>query len=189
MVIVGEPTDLKVISSHFGFLSFKIQSVGIAAHSSKPKEGRNAIVQLLYVVQKIISMKLQHGSILCLGKISGGTADNVIPSFASASFSMRIAPEDKTNYFEIISQHLIEHVTLEAPYQVKGASYKPTSELDFLPVGDRAKYFTELSFFQHGVILGPGSVNDAHKDTEKIVKSELHEAVNIYKQILKNYTK
>ena len=59
--------------------------------------------------------------------------------------------------------------------------------MDFLGQGQTVKYFTELSFCNNGIVLGPGDIKYAHGPDEKILKSELSKAVDIYVQILKKY--
>ncbi len=44
--IVGEPTDLQIAVGHKGFSWIEIVTEGRAAHGSRPKEGRDAILQM-----------------------------------------------------------------------------------------------------------------------------------------------
>ena len=53
--IVGEPTQLKVVTAHKGIDYFCIKVRGVAAHSSKPTNGANAIYAAAEIVLKIES--------------------------------------------------------------------------------------------------------------------------------------
>src|SRR3546814_1563337 len=44
MVIVGEPTDMRIINGHKGCYLFETRVKGQAAHSSQPHHGGNAIL-------------------------------------------------------------------------------------------------------------------------------------------------
>ncbi len=186
-VIVGEPTSLKIVNAHYGFLAFQLTAKGKAAHSSKPKEGINAIELLLPVMQKVREMNVHPESILTLAKIEGGVSDNVIPESASALFSMRISPNDSTDYIAQIQSFLPKEIICEVQYNVASVQSIVPKELSFITDIYSVEYFTELSFFQKGVIIGPGSIDYAHGNNEKVLKKEVEKSVEVYLQILRNF--
>ncbi len=51
--IVTEPTDLQIGIGHKGFAWFEIVTRGIAAHGSRPREGRDAIVRMGRVLHQL----------------------------------------------------------------------------------------------------------------------------------------
>jgi acetylornithine deacetylase/succinyl-diaminopimelate desuccinylase-like protein len=53
MVVVAEPTDLRVAIAHKGFDYYKIEVDGVAAHSSRPDKGSNAIYRAASIVGAI----------------------------------------------------------------------------------------------------------------------------------------
>ncbi|HUD44472.1 MAG TPA: M20/M25/M40 family metallo-hydrolase [Patescibacteria group bacterium] len=187
-VIVGEPTSLQIVNAHFGILVFKIIAKGKSAHSSKPEEGINAIELLLLSIEKINKIKIHRDTILTLAQINGGVADNIIPGEATAVYSMRVSPDDNQNYIEKIKSILPQNVLIEETINVASVSTKVPKELSFIKRVRTVKYFTELSFFQKGVIIGPGDIAYAHGPDEKLSKKELSESVKIYSQIIKNFT-
>ena len=62
--IVTEPTGLVVATGHKGFSWVEIATVGRAAHGSRPQEGRDAILRMGRVLQKLeaLTQKLQHST-------------------------------------------------------------------------------------------------------------------------------
>jgi acetylornithine deacetylase len=51
--VVTEPTDLRIAIGHKGFAWFEIQTTGRAAHGSRPREGRDAILQMGRVLHEL----------------------------------------------------------------------------------------------------------------------------------------
>jgi acetylornithine deacetylase len=60
--VVGEPTDMKIAVGHKGFEWVEVTTNGVAAHGSRPKEGRDAILRMGRVLSKleILDRELQH---------------------------------------------------------------------------------------------------------------------------------
>ena len=51
--VVGEPTDMKIAVGHKGFEWVEITTEGIAAHGSRPAEGRDAILRMGRVLSRL----------------------------------------------------------------------------------------------------------------------------------------
>jgi acetylornithine deacetylase len=51
--VVTEPTDLQVAVGHKGFAWIDVETVGRAAHGSRPKDGRDAILRMGRVLQRL----------------------------------------------------------------------------------------------------------------------------------------
>ena len=105
--IVGEPTDFKIFRMHPGHITFKINTTGLAAHSSKPDLGKNAIktMQIVLDVLEKITEDLQKETrfetffdrpyvTLNVGMISGGTAVNIVPDNCEIIVGYRPMPGD-----------------------------------------------------------------------------------------------
>lgn len=187
-IVIGEPTSCCPINSHFGILNIKITSHGKAAHTSNPQKGVNAIDLLIKAVEKINKVPVHPETPISLVQIDGGVADNIIPETANAIFGLRPSPNDKNNYQKIFNSVINQkNVKTEVLINVPPINFSIPKELDFLGQGQTVKYFTELSFCNNGIVLGPGDIKYAHGPDEKILKSELSKAVDIYVQILKKY--
>jgi acetylornithine deacetylase len=188
-IIVGEPTSLDIVNEHHGIISLELLSIGKKAHSSIPEEGINAINKLIQAINKIKEIIMGPESSMSVCKIEGGTANNVIPNKAKATISFRVSPKDKTDYVEEINALIQGLATIRVIEDIKSISTKIPAALSFIPNVKAVKYATELSVYRNGIVLGPGKIQFAHTDEEKISKEELKKAVKIYKQIIINYNK
>lgn len=188
-VIVGEPTCLEIVNGHFGILIIKLSAKGKTAHSSQPDKGINAINLLLKTVFSVNLMPVHPESLMSLVQINGGLADNIIPDNAEAIFSFRISPEDKEDYVKKIQSLATEGVCPDKQIEIESVYTDVPEELDFIKGRKVVKYCTELSFFKNGVVLGPGDIGFAHGSEEHISKKELIKSVEIYSDIIKNFTK
>ncbi len=88
-VIVGEPTSMRVVSTHKGSRSFEVEVIGRAAHSSLPDAGVSAIMEALKLMQFVVdtgaaARAATHahfsppGPTLTIGLVEGGTAANIL---------------------------------------------------------------------------------------------------------------
>lgn len=105
-VIVGEPTDMKVVNAHKGIRSFRTEVKGLEAHSSQQHLGVSAIVmaaRLISFLEEIASEMRERGdasgqfdpgyTTTQIGTIEGGTAVNIIPKDCSFSWEYRCLPD------------------------------------------------------------------------------------------------
>ncbi len=186
--VVGEPTGLTPIKAHYGINTFKLIARGKSVHSSDPQLGENAI-------QKLIQLNIEIGeklnpeikSPLTLAAISGGTADNVVPDCCEAIYSIRPAPGDNRNYSEEARKIVGDRAEVVETLNVPPTLNEIPDSLSFLGKGEEVKYCTELSFLKRGIVLGPGSIENAHTSSEHILVDELKNAVEVYFNIIKNF--
>lgn len=105
--IIGEPTNMKVITAHKGKLSHRCHVRGLEAHSSLAPKGVNAINAAARLVVKLADMarrKAEQGpydtdydvphTTVHTGLIQGGTQLNIVPGGCSFEFEFRNLPED-----------------------------------------------------------------------------------------------
>lgn len=99
--IVAEPTSLRAVIASKGVLRWRIIAHGVAAHSSKPHLGVNAINQMAHV---ILAFEQEHkrlsgvshpllGPGTCnVGLINGGTQVNFVPDRCCIEIDRRLLP-------------------------------------------------------------------------------------------------
>ena len=133
-------------------------------------------------------MPIGSETLMSLVQINGGFADNIIPDKAEAMFSFRISPDDLTDYAEKIKLLSTNDVEVEIVQQIGAVYCKVPTQLSFIKTVKTVKYLTELSFYKNGVVLGPGDIQYAHGPEENLDRKELPQAVEIYKEILRNFT-
>jgi len=107
LCIVGEPTDMKVITAHKGKVSYRCDVRGLEAHSSLAHLGVNAVEAAAEIVARLKTMARQHRdhgpfdhdfappyTTVHTGTITGGTALNIVPRDCSFAFEFRFLPDD-----------------------------------------------------------------------------------------------
>jgi len=101
-VIVGEPTDMKVVSAHKGISSFIVEITGKEAHSSRTDKGVSAIAEAIPILNLIVDIGNElpegnsqfspPGTTMTVGIIKGGTAVNILAHHCEFAFDIRCEP-------------------------------------------------------------------------------------------------
>jgi acetylornithine deacetylase len=159
-VIVGEPTGNKMAVAQKGTLMADVSFKGRAAHSGYPEQGVSAVEGLWKILQECASAdwgsdRVLGKGTLNIGMFKGGAACNVVPENASASLMIR----------------LIEPRAAADGFETMVASF-----------GSDVPYLGRLG---KPLLIGPGSILDAHTADEKISKQEMIEAAAIYERLVK----
>jgi acetylornithine deacetylase len=187
-LINGEPTDSLLATGTKGSTRVSITTEGRAGHSAYPEAGESAIDKLLDILEEIRGCEWPEdsffGTTTCnIGVISGGTRPNVIADKARAELQIRLGID-------------IEQVkkVLEAAAATRGrleysTAHNPIRLFSVAGFEQCVVRFTTdipyLSAWGKPLLLGPGSILDAHTDHEKISKRELANAVDLYIDLLK----
>jgi len=105
LVLVGEPTELRVVDRHKGKSAARVHVRGAAAHSSVPSEGVNAVIYAarLVVALEGVANRLAAGpadagyrvphATVSVGPIRGGVAINIVPDSCTVEVEVRALPE------------------------------------------------------------------------------------------------
>ncbi|MFH1540583.1 MAG: YgeY family selenium metabolism-linked hydrolase [Elusimicrobiota bacterium] len=67
-VVIGEPSNLKIVRGHKGRAEIKITAIGKSCHASTPSEGENAIYKILPIIEHIDKLNKEYKSTSQLGK-------------------------------------------------------------------------------------------------------------------------
>jgi len=186
--IDGEPTDNDLVTGHKGMVIARLESTGIAAHSGYPERGESAIAKLIDVLNELLHWQFPSDPLLGqasvnIGKIQGGVAINVIPDSAQADIMIRtVAP----------SESYVERLRVITANRCRLTVTKTAEPQRMLAVdGFRQKvvgYGTDIPALRplgQPLLLGPGSIFDAHTPTEKIAKKALEQGVDLYKMLIR----
>ena len=187
-LINGEPTDNRLATGTKGSVRVIITSEGRAAHSAYPEAGESAIEKLLDILQEIRGCEWPEdsffGTTTCnIGVLGGGTRPNVIADKARAQLQIRLGID-------------IEHVQRVLEDAVRGrgqleyASAHNPVRLFAVPGFEQCvvRFTTDVPYLSNWgqpLLIGPGSILDAHTDHERISKDELHKAVDLYVDLAK----
>ncbi|PLW75443.1 acetylornithine deacetylase [Cohaesibacter celericrescens] len=131
-VIVGEPTNMKVVSAHKGINVFKTTVTGLEGHSSQIDQGVSAVMTAAKLIN-FLDGQLEHYranaypdsgfeppfTTVHVGMVEGGTAPNIIARECSFSWDVRDMPwdtlSDVTDRFEAYCEELRTKMKLLNP--------------------------------------------------------------------------
>ncbi len=220
-VIVGEPTDLEVVDAHKSVATFITTVHGFEAHSSKPYLGANAVMaagEILAELDRLADEMMERGdpsgrfdppySTVHVGRITGGTARNILPKFCCLNWEFRGLPdldpdEIPARLDRFVNETVLPRLNRFGPFGrvetirevlVPGLAPEPGSPAETLAkklAGRNATvtvpYGTEAGRFQEAgiptVVCGPGSIDRAHQPDEYITLDELAEGERFMRRL------
>jgi len=111
-VIVGEPTDMKVVSAHKGITGMRTRVTGHESHSSQTHRGVSAVMiaaELIQFLQGLSAEAAVQGphnqlfdpphSTITVNVIEGGTAINIMARHCTFQWDIRVLPEDNPAHY------------------------------------------------------------------------------------------
>jgi acetylornithine deacetylase len=187
-LINGEPTQNKLATGSKGSLRLRLTTTGRAAHSAYPEQGESAIEKLLDVLADVRAARWPQddffGDTTCnIGVIGGGAASNIIPAHAEADLHIRLV-NDSTIIKEILELAIanrarIEYLSIAEPVRLLTLENFPQELMRF------TTDIPHLTNWGTPLLLGPGSILDAHTAGERIGKHEITEAINLYERLVR----
>jgi acetylornithine deacetylase len=184
--IVGEPTQNKLARAQKGTFMVNLQASGRAAHSGYPEYGESAIHNLWAVLKDCESADWGKSEVLGngsfnIGVFQGGQAANIVPPQASASIMIRTI-EDRAD----VEERMRRLVGNRAAMEIIGAAdpivlhVVEGFETTVVSFGSDAPHLTNAG---KRLLIGPGSILDAHTAGEKISKRELLAGIDLYEKL------
>lgn len=207
-VVVAEPTGCEAVLEHRGFLSVKTRFTGLPGHSSAARAlSDNANHQMarwaaaaLEVARGRKTSEQDPGSCLNLGVMSGGSKSNVIAGDAFVHWSARLKPAESNEDFLRSIQACAPpgaRVAWDIPFAgepLPASGQTSAAAAQFcartgLPGGTGVDFWTEASLFSAAglpaLVLGPGSIVQAHATDEWVALAQLQRAFALYGQLVK----
>ncbi len=185
-LINGEPTENKLALATKGALRVELRATGRMAHSAYPELGESAIDKLVDVLHDLKALELPTdpeigATTLNIGLVSGGRAPNVISDAAEAHLLIRlIGPSEDVK--PALERAIAGRCAVSYSLDLKTVRMKRIEGWDTMV----AKYATDISSLTswgEPMLLGPGTIHVAHTEHEKVLKSELREAVDRYTKL------
>jgi len=223
-VIVGEPTEMKVVTGHKSCDDLQFHVRGYEVHSSRLHEGVSAVMCAARFVEWVRQQNIESQdkipsatavlydppfTTLHVGKINGGTADNITAKDCYFSIDLRCVGDERTEDWLVKIQQQIDTIEAEMKavhpdaffniHVMRGPAVVPEVEgqaeaLARLLTGDNGShtvsYGTDGGHFQKQgfsvVVCGPGSIAQAHKPDEFIELSEFNAGTIMLERLLEN---
>jgi acetylornithine deacetylase len=192
-IVNGEPTENQLALGSKGALRYEVAASGKMAHSAYPELGDSAIHKLIDALAEIRRIPLPVDALLGpstlnIGTLSGGRAPNVIADAAKADIMIRLvgdSTETKAALQRAVEGRAELREVIEIPALLLNA-------VDGIPTTVVA-YTTDIPAFagQWGepFLIGPGTIHVAHTFEERVPKTQLIDAVQIYRQIVRHLCK
>lgn len=195
-MIATEPTELRLVTHHKGIAVARIETLGVAAHSSNPGQGRSAITALARAVLAMEALGEALGDrsdpalgpgTCSVGVIGGGKAPNVVPDAAWLLMDRRMLPgeteaqvrreiEAALARAEVRDARVAALVVGKPPLGTDStappvrACQTALAACGLSPAPASVAFGTDAALFAGagipGVVLGPGSVAQAHTARE-----------------------
>jgi acetylornithine deacetylase len=215
--VIGEPTGLKPVNQHKGIMMLRALVTGTSGHSSNPGLGRNALEGTSLIIDELVRYKdeLKSGfsndsfaiayPTLNLGCIHGGDNPNRICDHVDLAFDVRVLPGmDNDEVMETLRERLKPRLTnLELTCELellhppvppfenqKDELMKSIEQLTGQPAMPVA-FATEAPFLDslgmETMVLGPGSIDQAHQPNEFIPLNQLTPTIDIIRNLISKY--
>jgi acetylornithine deacetylase len=211
--IIGEPTELRVVNTHKGGCHFKVISHGIAAHSSTA-DGRNAnwalIPFLSYLGQqyercesdpRLLNQRFSPPSLSMNVVVKNEpAASNITVGKATCQIFLRPMPDiDWRGFVDEIITTATGMGLQTSPIAALEPLHTPDAN-PFLrqvlaelgqPEPDAVCYATDgccLRVLENLIVLGPGSIEQAHRGDEWIALEQLHRSVDVYERLFRLFS-
>ncbi len=208
--IVGEPTGLNVLRSHNGLLFLELTTTGLSAHGCCPENGISAIDRMLELVGDIRDAvrrfdphELTGGPSLNLGEIHAGDRPNRVPDKCVSRIDIRFPPPARVSEVEAAVLPIVEKLDW-ASYRVEKRGEGLDTPADSPLVSAILDAGRGLGLDQHigglrgwteaepfrtmlgidSVVMGPGSLKQAHTSNEFVSISQTQQAAALYVEVI-----
>lgn len=211
--LIGEPTGMKPINMHKGIMIEKLVIEGRSGHSSDPSLGRNAMETMHSALGELLKLRdeLRDGHnnpafqvsypTMNLGCIHGGNNPNRICGQCELGFEIRPLPGmDMASLQQTISERILplqqrdqvrislEHFAVPAFAAEKGSEMVKICESLTHHSCETVSFATEAAFLKDlgmdVVIMGPGSVDQAHQPDEYLKLETIQPSIDFLIQLI-----
>ncbi len=213
LAIIGEPTQLRLVTAHKGSLWMRFETKGRSAHGARPELGRNAVHEMSKIVDRLetdyaADLKRKRHPLLGqatvnVGVIRGGTQPNIVPDQCSILVDRRTLPGETEQSVRDEIQRLLSRAGLQAVCaDDKAAPCRPLETDSSLPlVADCLKilgqrqpggvhYFSDAAVLSEGgipsVVFGPGDIAQGHTADEWVEIAQLEKAKDFFVRFLRS---
>lgn len=204
-LIVAEPTMCRPVYGHKGGMRLKFIVTGRASHSSTPHKGQNAVTAAAHL---ILALEAENQRIqelpphpelgtatMTVTIVKGGTGGNVVPGQCRVYADWRLVPgDDVAEITERVRSLAEQNCPLPVSMAVAGSIEPFYQPPDTAWLGRLAEWsgqsptivpYATNAWAHSGkpyecVVLGPGSIDQAHGEVEWVAVSELGKLAGIY---------
>ena len=187
VLVIGEPTEGKMVSASKGTKSFALTFTGQPFHSGYPDRGVSAVNLFLEFMDRLRAEKFPEDDLLGattfnIGELVSDNPQNIL----SPSLSCRVYFRTTFASDEAVCSWMRSQAGPSLKIEERGGDFPaeyltlPGFPSGIVSFGSDAPH---LSNFDRKIICGPGSINHAHRSDEQILLSDLEDAVDTYVKI------
>jgi acetylornithine deacetylase len=139
-VVIGEPTELRVVHTHKGMLRLRLRFAGRAAHSGFPHLGHNAIEPAARAIVGLSALRRRMEgerspssdqfpevpfAALNVGTIAGGRAANIVPDRCEVDLGIRLLPGMTAELMAGRVRETVSDALGDEPFTLEQVSFSP----------------------------------------------------------------
>lgn len=188
-VIVGEPTDNRMISASKGTKSFEVTIRGKSCHSGYPQYGESAVIKFIDFVNRLNDTVFDNDPILesttwNIGKLGSQNPQNILSDRLDFRIYFRTTFSSDGQVCRYMDSQRSEDIEIKPFGGDTPSSYLTLDgfETGTVAFGSDAP---QLKNFKEKILYGPGSILVAHTAHEQIKMSELETARKNYIRIFR----
>ena len=211
MVVVGEPTGMRLANAHAGKVAHRVEMVAASGHSSRAGTEPTAVHEAAALATLIHGLNdAERGISANVGSIHGGVAVNVLAPSCTLEFEVRHGAH--INPDEVLADVLAAvaaadrrlaavggHATSEAFIGYPGldtdSSLAPVATMvDLVGCGEPGPvaFGTEAGLYADrlgvpSVIVGPGDIADAHRPDEYVALDQLERCGDVLHRTIRQF--
>ncbi|MDW7709441.1 MAG: M20/M25/M40 family metallo-hydrolase [Deferrisomatales bacterium] len=204
-VVIAEPTGLQLCTGHYGYVEAVLSARGRRAHASVPELGRNAAEAVLTVLHGLLqepSLAAKDGPVLSIRHLETSNPGFAVPARAAAWVDLHVPPAYRVERVIGVVDRVVasaggDAVTVNYPCRHEGFSlddddptiraYRSAGGRDF---GVFRSHSDGNLFHAAGVpaaLLGPGSLDYAHTEEERVELAEVIEAAWVFVRLARSF--
>lgn len=187
VLVVGEPTENKMVSATKGTKSYGLTFKGRPFHSGYPERGLSAVELFTDFMQRLKTAGFPEDPVLGnttwnVGMLHSDNAQNVLSPLLTCRIYFRTTFESDQAVVAWMRAQASDTLELEERGGDSPAMYLTLPGFPSAPAafGSDAPH---LGNFSHKIICGPGSIATAHRDDEFILREDIDTAIENYIKI------
>ena len=191
LLVVGEPTDNRMVSASKGTKRFDLTFTGKPFHSGYPEHGESAVELFVDFMEALRGTEFPEDTLLGpttwnVGHLASDNPQNILSPELTCRLYFRTTFASDAAVTEWMRAQAsgslkVEEFGGDAPTRYFTLPGFPTTSVAF---GSDAPHLTG---FAQKVICGPGSITVAHRDDEYLTRADCEQAVNNYVKIYESY--
>lgn len=214
-VVIGEPTGLVPVHAHKGVAHLRVRTEGRSGHASDPHAGVNAIDAMVLVLEALVRHRAELADqrdarfavpepTLNFGHIAGGDSPNRICGSCVLDLDLRLLPgtsvESATDAVRAVVREAVRDASVRCVVErlfdgvppfatssdaaiLRYALAITGADARAVPFATEAPHFAALG--KDVIVLGPGSIEVAHRPDENVSRADLHRATEVYSRLIR----